>query len=315
MKKIKQLFCTVTILFSSLLCLTGCLGGKDEPSDIKTTVSYKLFEYDPVKNETGNEVTNRSIKAHERYKLIFDADFSESDLASLGNKKLNTTITVKMGDYENEDNKAHLTSKTQIDANGYDFTDKGNGVWEASLSLKKDSISIPLENTYFIVGIDSLGNGTDNADYQPVSISFSSDSRSFDINGTSKFSLTLVPTKNNYVWNENKLSVNVGAGAIKNNVEITIPKYCNEINVVFWKDETKSQKYGIVELTSDDYKEQFSRRKITIILSDYLKEFAGIQKWNDETADGKKFDVYIEYIAVGGINFNDASFDVQYSLD
>lgn len=85
--------------------------------------------------------------------------------------------------------------------------------------------------------------------------------------------------------------------------------------VVFWKDETKSQKYGIVELTSDDYKEQFSRGKITIILSDYLKEFAGIQKWNDETADGKKFDVYIEYIAVGGINFNDASFDVQYSLD
>lgn len=315
MKKIKQLFCTVTILFSSLLCLTGCLGGKDEPSDIKTTVSYKLFEYDPVKNETGNEVTNRSIKAHERYKLIFDADFSESDLASLGNKKLNTTITVKMGDYENEDNKAHLTSKTQIEANGYDFTDKGNGVWEASLSLKKDSISIPLENTYFIVGIDSLGNGTDNADYQPVSISFSSDSRSFDINGTSKFSLTLVPTKNNYDWNENNLSVNVGAGAIKNNVEITIPKYCNEINVVFWKDETKSQKYGIVELTSDDYKEQFSRGKITIILSDYLKEFAGIQKWNDETADGKKFDVYIEYIAVGGINFNDASFDVQYSLD
>ena len=335
MKKIKQLFCAGTILLSSLLYLTGCFDGggfdsyfnsssysygggydsKDELADIKTTVSYKLFEYDPINNITGNEVTDRSIKAHKRYKLIFDADFSESDWASLGNGKLNTKITVKMGDFENEENRAHLTSKTQIDANGYDFTDKGNGVWEASLSLKKNSASIPLENTYFIVGIDSLGNGTNSVDYQPVSISFSSESRSFDINGTSKFSLTLIPIKNDYVWNENNLSVNVGAGATKNNVEITIPKYCNEINLVYWKDETKSKKYGIVELISDDYKEQFSQGKITIILSDYLKEFAGIQKWNDETADGKKFDVYIEYIAVGGINFNDASFGVQYSLD
>lgn len=299
------------LVFGMTAC--GSIEGLDKyykKNKIGTTVSHHLYEYNVNTNVTGKEVKDLVIKAHERYKLIFDVEFDKNDLDSLGSSGLNTKITIKMGDYENEDNKNHLTTQTQVDG-GYEFTDKGKGVWEASLTLKSTSETIPLEKTYFIVGIDSLGNGSSLINYQPVSIEFTSASKVFDINGTSKESLTLIPTKNDYVWSESNLAINIGHGAVKNNVEITIPKSCSEIKVVFWKDDTKYQKYGTKNLTETECE----AGKITIVLSDLLIEYVGQAKWDEATADDGTFDIYVEYIAIGGKNFNDASFGVSYKLD
>lgn len=318
---VKKLALAVVVL--SVFGFAGCnkdTGGDDgyvpgiDTNSIDATVTHQLFEYDVDTETAGEELSSLAIECYERYKLVFTVEFSGNGLTSLGDDGLNVTINVAMGDYDNEDNLAHLISQDQETGGGPSFEPMGNGVYESHVVLRKDTTTINLERTFFIVGIDSLGNGETSTGYQPVTLSFEA-VRPVYINYSESYRITLLPIKGNYDFSEANLSSDIGAGAQLNNVAIAIPERCAQIDLIFWKDETKQQRYGTVMLTAEEYPEEFNNTgRITVVLSDYMKTFVGEERYESEIAMNGSFRVYVEYSAIGGINLNTATVGRTESL-
>ena len=260
-KYIKKFICYTLCLFF-LFGFASC-GGSDtgtQSSDktpnfsktISTTINHSLYKYIDIDNYIvdTNKKSDTTIECKERYKLVFNVEFNEAHLKKyIRNKGLEVNVVVKLGDYENDENINYLNSREQEDGGGLDIKSdgaQGQGVYKAQFNLKKnkeDNTTV-WENSYFIVGIDTLKNGANVS--QPIEISFISDDETigFLINNQTTYSLTLNPVKGNFNWGENNISEEIGMSAKKNNITIAIPEYCNNITLIFWKDSNKKQKYG-----------------------------------------------------------------------
>ena len=304
----------LSIIIFVAFIFVGC-GEEKNTEPINLTLTHNLYEYDVETKTQGDEITNFSIECFARYKLVFNVEFNESDLKTLGDKGVECTIKVNMGDYENEENKVHLTSQNMEEGSGPQFNRTGNdGEWVSKFRLTQNMTDIRLEKSYFIVGIDSMGNGINNTQFQPVTIEFISD-RSMVINGYNSYRVLLQPNKATYEWNEDNLSTNIGEGAVYSNIIISIPKYCAEIDLIFWKNSEKKEIYDTIQFSADEYLTEFNKGEIKLVLVDYIKSFVGENKWNEEINSNGYFEVYVEYVAKGGINYYDGIFGVTYQLN
>lgn len=270
------------------------------------TPEVKLYDYDVTNHtSTGTEIENKTIKVGERYKLVFDFDFTNKE-AIVGNGSVTTTINITLGDYENEDNKAHLTSDNKVDG-GLGYSSKSGGSWESSFVISKSGGLPDFTQSYFIVGIDSLGSGST---LQPVKVNFSATGYGFSISGVQTYTLSLATIKGDLDFSESDIIKQIGSGAAKNNVLISVPIQSAQVDITFYENNSKESQYGVKTYTS----ESFTENKLYIDLSIVMNEYLGEELFYNKLLAGD-FSVYLKIVVKGSNNYNDAIVEKLVTLE
>lgn len=310
------------ILLCGMLCLCCLLTTGCGDSDIKVNVSCELYDYDSPTNTASDEALNpRSIECGRRYKLLFKYSFENDTLPS---KAITATLSVTLGKYDTSENK--LLQANWKTSDGGDKgsltmseTKENSGTWEGSIRLDKDSSNDEF-STYFIIGIDSLGD-VDNAsgsdvEEQPITLSFKDsapkDPHTFYIYGFSEtFSCGVQPIKGDLDFTyEDNISKNIGESAQINSIVIAKPDVCGEVSVKFYKDETKYEKYG--ELTIDET--EFDNESITVSISDNMLSYLGQTRYDNLLSSEGGGTVYLYIVAAGGTNYNDGVIEFTFNF-
>lgn len=314
----KKLFLSLCVIFLVLgVCsMSGC--GKDKT--LRVTATSKLSEYDVSTHTTGQTVENKMICCGERYKLSFDFDFTNIEEVLKKDEKLNVAMIVKLGVYENEDNKALLQSRYIPD--GINFSSIAPGVWKANFVLSKDDIP-DFQKGYFIIGIDSLGlkDNFEEGDYSEISVNFEltdeeeKEDKEFKFGGSDEYIASLLPSKGNFKFTQkDNVVTQIGAEAKQNNMTIFIPSKCDEITIEFYEDASKARIYGTEKFDSSSDKAAFENNELSIILGKYVENFLGSAKYNEMLSVGK-IPVYLVITAIGGNNYNDAVIEMSFDIN
>ena len=229
MKKIKTLI-ILLVLICSCLIFTFTLVGCNEKLTIEASVTNSLYEYDVDNQKTGNKVDDLVIEIGKRYKLEFDIKFENLE-EKLEKKELTVTMSVKLGSYENEDN-INLLNSGYGSSGGLNFQSvSDSGSWEANFILTSSS-QPEFNNSYFIVGVDSIGLDSEDV-MQPVSIKFfvkDKDGYVFNLNSANEYFLTLNTKKGQYQFSESDIKPAI----LGNNYVVKVPAACQKIKVALY---------------------------------------------------------------------------------
>jgi hypothetical protein len=277
-------------------------------------MNYQLYEYDKTTETAGNQLSNTNIECGNRYKLVFDVAFSNLS-SEIGSSNVNITMTVSMGDYDNNDNSEHLLSAQQKNDGGLHFNNEGNGIYTTSFNLSTNS-AVDFTKTYFIVGIDTLGVSTA-VNYESIGVSFAVDgsSRKVYINSANSYNLDLAPVKGTLSFTEANITKEIGVNYARDNMTIAIPNKCGEIDIAFYNDAEKTARYGTEVYTEKTNADAFNAGSLNVDLGAIIKGYIGEAKYEQETSGDNTFTVYIEITAVGGKNYNDVSILKSYIFE
>ena len=293
--------------------LVGCENDnkKDLPR-INMNVTHHVYQLNTDDMSiVGGEKTGtdkNQVKCGLRYKITFDVGIFKDDAKKLPENGTDVTVTVKMGDFENDDNIKNITTTKGEAGGGVHLEYKQRGLYKGSLNLANNSYNIDFTSTFLIVGVDSLVGTSGGQVNNQVSVSFESTEYNFFVKNSRSYSLDLIPVKGDYQFNKDNIVDLVGVSYYKHDQNIVFPKGCKTVKVELFDDESMSKTYGYKEFARLEYGDTSKINLATI-----AKEFLGTAKYEEMEADGG-FDLYIKYTAVGGTNYNDASIVIKHNF-
>lgn len=337
MKKIRKVLCTVAFL-STTIFMCAC-GGDDtvqenEPTKqpvaeiektnnkgigtgdnylIPVDIAIQLEEYDEDKNTTGAKANNR-IECGKRYKLSLIGN-GVAKQEELKDKIIDLEIRVKIGQ-ESTGNAIHFESYYKNEG-GLDFaeSEEEQGVYIATCQLSKKK-NLDFSQGYFVIGVDSMEGSESNIqpiilEINPILSEEDKDTIEVQINGHVTLKNDLTVAKGEYTFTkDNNVSYGAGQNVEKTTMYIKLPEQSQGVTVAFYMDEDRKEYYGTTEVLHPKKGED----TVSIVLSKYLKEYMGEEKYEDVLDKGGRL-IYLTITALGGNSYNDVAIDISYSLE
>lgn len=318
MKKIMSMF----ILMISLLVLVGC--GEDEgffeeedlsPEAvlIETNVSHKLIDF-----ETGEEVMENQLTVGTEYRLYMDFDFDDLKKTLkkglFSHDKISVTVTVRLGELDNEENKNYWESREMGNGGGYNFSHKGDGVYTATFLLDKN---FKPDELFFILKLPQMLD--DPIVPRGIVVSFVTDTKyQFKIGNSSIYKVSLFVFKANYNFDESNIEkVQGGDQAGEYNYEIEVPTASPELTITVYNDENDTllrigtHSFNYEQENDDDFKWYIDENNILKI---NFREF--VEKFNFKfNSNGEKQELRFEITAHGTKNYNEKNVSVIISFE
>ncbi|MBP3568556.1 MAG: hypothetical protein J6K04_05250 [Lachnospiraceae bacterium] len=286
---------TGIVVVIGLAFLSGC--GKNK-GNIQVTAQYTLCEYDVESQKEGKIVTGKTIECGKDYKLSLDFEFEDLKSA-IGNKKIDVTMQVQLGIFDNDTNVQLYASENVSE--DIVFAHKEEGLWEAKFKLSRKKIP-DFSESYFIISVDSLEEENTNLG-NVIAVTFMSEKNQIKIDGLNEYQIPLEVEKGTFSFTKDG---NVGEG----NIIIKVPENCKEVTLMIYTDESKTELCGIERFGE----ESFYGNILAVILSDHIVEYIGEKKYN-ELSSAENFSVHLQIIAEGGESYQNAVVDMEYVFD
>ncbi len=289
----KALFAVMFFMCINLIC--GC--GKEKET-IQATAQYTLMEYDLESKKEGNQITNEVVECGKDYKLSFDFDFGDLKKV-IGKKKIEVTMQVQLGIFDNDAN-------VQLFAEGKETKDfkcekLEDGLWEVKFKISHKKLP-DFSKLYFVLNVDSLEEESA-ALGDVITVTFPEEKYPIKIDKQlTEYQIPLQLKKGVFEFTREG---NVGEG----NIIIKVPDNCKEVTLMIYKDASKTELCGIQRFGE----ESFFGNMLAVMLSDYIVEYVGKEKYEDLTSSDSP-SVYLQIIAEGGESYQNAVVDMEYEF-
>ena len=165
------------------------------------------------------------------------------------------------------------------------------------------------------MGVDSIEDVKVNT--QPITVKITpivseeeKDIVKMQINGQELLKNDLNLVKGEYIFTEkDNISYGIGNNVMGTTMYIKLPEQSQGVKVDFYNDKDRTQHYGSQEFFLIEGED-----KVSIVLSDYLKEYMSEEKYEEELNKGNK-KIYLTITALGGNSYKDKAIDISYKLE